>query len=82
MTLTKEEADRLEKGLEDRARRLDSRAIRTAGAAERRRGSTGAAGNVGGYNNFWLEPGDRVAVVKANGEARSSWIPPTARSRR
>jgi hypothetical protein len=35
-------------------------------------GSTGAAGNVGGYNNFWLDPGDRVAVV--NGEWRSSLI--------
>ena len=42
-------------------------------------GSTGAAGNVGGYNNFWVDPGDRVAVV--NGEYRSSLIvdPPNGR---
>ena len=35
-------------------------------------GSTGAAGNVGGYNNFWLDPGERVAVV--DGQRRSSLI--------
>ncbi len=33
-------------------------------------GSTGPAGGVGGYNNFWLDPGNRVAVV--NGVLRSS----------
>ena len=27
-------------------------------------GSTGAAGNVGGYNNFWIDAGERVAVVE------------------
>jgi hypothetical protein len=35
-------------------------------------GSTGAAGNVGGYNYFWLDAGDRIAIV--NGEYRSSLI--------
>ena len=42
-------------------------------------GSTGAAGNVGGYNYFWIDAGDRIAVV--NGEARSSLIvdPPDGR---
>jgi hypothetical protein len=35
-------------------------------------GSTGAAGNVGGYNYFWLDAGDRIAVV--NREHRSSLI--------
>jgi hypothetical protein len=35
-------------------------------------GSTGAYGNVGGYNYFWIDAGDRVAIV--NGEARSSLI--------
>ena len=28
--------------------------------------------NVGGYNTFWMDPGDRVA--KVDGEYRSSWI--------
>ncbi|MDH3205840.1 MAG: hypothetical protein OEO79_04470 [Gemmatimonadota bacterium] len=42
-------------------------------------GSTGAAGGVGGYNYFWIDAGDRVAVV--NGEYRSSLItnPPNGR---
>ena len=42
-------------------------------------GSTGAAGNVGGYNTFWLDPGRRYTVV--NGEARTSLVvdPPDGR---
>ena len=42
-------------------------------------GSTGAAGNVGGYNYFWIDAGDHIAVV--NGEHRSSLIvdPPDGR---
>lgn len=35
-------------------------------------GSTGAAGGVGGYNYFWIDAGDRVAVV--DGQPRSSLI--------
>ena len=35
-------------------------------------GSTGAAGGVGGYNYFWIDAGDRVAVF--DGEPRSSLI--------
>lgn len=35
-------------------------------------GSTGAAGNVGGYNNFWIDSGDKVVVI--NGERRASII--------
>ena len=35
-------------------------------------GSTGAAGNVGGYNYFWIDAGDHIAMV--NGERRSSLI--------
>src|SRR5215831_8124724 len=42
-------------------------------------GSTGAAGNVGGYNSFWLDPGSSYTVV--NGEHRTSIIvdPPDGR---
>jgi hypothetical protein len=42
-------------------------------------GSTGAAGGVGGYNYFWIDAGDRVAVV--DGEYQSSLItnPPNGR---
>ena len=35
-------------------------------------GSTGAAGNVGGYNTFWLDPGSAYTVV--NGQKRSSLV--------
>jgi hypothetical protein len=42
-------------------------------------GSTGAAGNVGGYNNFWIDRGDSTIVV--DGQRRTSLIidPPNGR---
>jgi len=42
-------------------------------------GSIGAAGNVGGYNSGWLDPGSALTVV--NGEKRSSIVvdPPDGR---
>src|ERR1700733_14517679 len=42
-------------------------------------GSVGAAGNVGGYNTGWLDPGSSYTVV--NGEKRSSIVvdPPNGR---
>jgi hypothetical protein len=42
-------------------------------------GSTGAAGNVGGYNNFWVDPGD--TYNKVDGQYRTSVIvdPPDGR---
>jgi hypothetical protein len=42
-------------------------------------GSTGAAGNVGGYNNFWLDQGDTWITI--NGERRASIVvdPPEGR---
>ena len=42
-------------------------------------GSTGAAGGVGGYNNFWLDAGSAYTVV--NGERRTSLVidPPDGR---
>ncbi len=42
-------------------------------------GSTGAAGGVGGYNNFWLDPGSRYTVV--DGQIRASIVvdPPDGR---
>ena len=42
-------------------------------------GSTGAAGGVGGYNYFWIDAGDRVAVY--DGEYRSSLIMQPANGR-
>jgi len=42
-------------------------------------GSVGAAGAVGGYNNFWLDPGTSYTIV--NGERRTSLVidPPDGR---
>jgi hypothetical protein len=42
-------------------------------------GSVGAAGGVGGYNNFWLDPGSSYTIV--NGERRTSLVidPPDGR---
>ena len=42
-------------------------------------GSTGAAGGVGGYNNFWLDAGSAYTIV--NGERRTSIVvdPPDGR---
>ena len=77
---TEQQVRRMEKGYADRVERLaqPSDPNRTA-PPQGGDGSTGAAGNVGGYNNFWIDPGDRVAVV--NGEYRSSLIvdPPSGR---
>jgi hypothetical protein len=80
LALSAEDAARLEKGVTDRIERLaqpsdPNRAAPPKGGD----GSTGAAGNVGGYNNFWIDSGTRVAVV--NGERRSSLVvdPPDGR---
>jgi len=42
-------------------------------------GSVGPAGNVGGYNTFWLDPGSHYTVI--NGQARASIVvdPPDGR---
>ncbi len=80
LVLSEEAAARMEKSVIDRRDRLNepSDPNRTA-PPQGGDGSTGAAGNVGGYNNFWLDPGDRVAVV--DGQRRSSLIidPPDGR---
>lgn len=80
LVLTEEQAARMERAVVERRERLNepsdpNRAAPPQGGD----GSTGAAGNVGGYNNFWLDPGERVAVV--DGQRRSSLIidPPDGR---
>ncbi len=80
LVLTKEQVARLEKVRSDSAnvlaRRSDpDRPAPPVGGD----GSTGAAGNVGGYNYFWIDAGDHIAIV--NGEHRASIIvdPPNGR---
>jgi hypothetical protein len=71
LVFTDEEAAKLEKQVADRKFRagLPSRGDRDAPPAGGD-GSTGAAGNVGGYNNFWIDNGTRYVTV--DGRKRSS----------
>src|SRR5262249_18443274 len=71
--MTKEDAARLEKVRADRVQRaaLPSDGNRKAPPIGGD-GSPGAAGNVGGYNNFWIDNGTAYVVV--NGEPRTSVI--------
>ena len=73
LALPKEQVEKREQAFRDRIARLseDSDPNRPA-PPKGGDGSTGAAGNVGGYNNFWIDPGDRIAVV--DGQYRSSLI--------
>src|SRR5215470_4863055 len=78
--LTDEEAAKLERDVAAR-NEVGGRAISADRAAPPKGGdgSTGAAGGVGGYNNFWLDAGTSYTLV--NGEKRSSIIidPPDGR---
>ena len=78
--LTAEEAAQLEKGVAA-AIVAGDRPISGTRAAPPKGGdgSVGAAGNVGGYNTFWLDPGKTYSIV--NGERRTSLIfdPPDGR---
>jgi hypothetical protein len=80
LVLTDEEAARLERQVADRKFRagLPSKGDREAPPVGGD-GSTGAAGNVGGYNNFWIDNGTRYVMV--DGRKRLSIIvdPPDGR---
>ena len=78
--LSAEEATKLErqraafKDIGDRAVSADRKAPPKGGD-----GSTGAAGGVGGYNSFWLDPGSSYTIV--DGQKRASLVvdPPDGR---
>ena len=78
--LTDEEAARLEKNNAARNER-ESKPLPVDRTAPPRGGdgSRGAFGNVGGYNNFWLDAGTTYTIV--NGEKRTSIVvdPPDGR---
>src|SRR5215831_14528094 len=78
--LTDEEAGKLERNVATQ-NELRGRAINGDRTAPPKGGdgSTGAAGGVGGYNNFWLDAGSSYTVV--NGEKRTSIVidPPDGR---
>ena len=79
-TLTREEVAKIERAVAaqvaagDRPLTGDRQAPPKGGD-----GSAGAAGNVGGYNSFWLDPGSTYTIV--NGEIRTSIVvdPPNGR---
>jgi len=80
LVLTEDEAKTLEKQVAARSANLNApidanRAAPPAGGD----GSPGPYGNVGGYNNFWLDPGTRYATV--DGQKRASLLidPPDGR---
>ena len=78
--LTPAQVERLEKIRADTAEQLSRQSDPDRKAPPKGGdGSTGAAGNVGGYNYFWIDAGDHMAIV--NGERRSSIIvdPPNGR---
>ena len=73
LVLTDEEAKKLEAQVADRSARADApidanRAAPPKGGD----GSPGPYGNVGGYNNFWLDPGSQYTVV--DGQKRASLL--------
>jgi hypothetical protein len=80
LVLTDEAAKKLEKQVADRTARdagpvaADRKAPPTGGD-----GSPGPYGNVGGYNNFWLDPGTQYTAI--DGQKRASLIvdPPDGR---
>jgi hypothetical protein len=80
LTMTGEQARRLEKAVADRKERAaePDRADRSAPPIGGD-GSTGAAGNVGGYNSFWVDNGSSFVTV--NGQKRTSIVvdPPNGR---
>jgi hypothetical protein len=80
LVLAKEEATTREKAAAERSARADApidanrKAPPTGGD-----GSPGPYGNVGGYNNFWLDPGTHYTVI--DGQPRASLLvdPPDGR---
>jgi hypothetical protein len=80
LTMTDAEALAAERAAKDRIQRLaqpsdGNRQAPPVGGD----GSTGAAGNVGGYNNFWIDAGD--SFNRVDGQLRTSLIvdPPDGR---
>jgi hypothetical protein len=80
LELTEAQVAQLEKGVADRIERLAQPSDPNRPAPPKGGdGSVGPAGNVGGYNNFWIDSGTRVARI--HGKPRSSLIvdPPDGR---
>ena len=71
--LSDEEAAKLEKAVIERNKALDQPIVGNRAAPPKGGdGSVGPAGNVGGYNNFWLDRGSRYSIV--DGQRRTSIV--------
>jgi hypothetical protein len=71
--LSDEEAAKLEKDVQSRNQALDQPIAGDRGAPPKGGdGSVGPAGNVGGYNNFWLDRGSQYSIV--DGQRRTSIV--------
>jgi hypothetical protein len=80
LVLTDEDAKKLEQQVADRNAKADAPVDGNRQAPPKGGdGSPGPYGNVGGYNNFWLDPGSRYTVV--DGRKRASLLvdPPDGR---
>jgi hypothetical protein len=80
LVLTEEQAEKLESQVAARNAKADApiEANRTA-PPKGGDGTPGAYGNVGGYNNFWLDPGSQYTII--DGQKRASLLvdPPDGR---
>src|SRR5437588_3052824 len=80
LVLTEEQAKKLEQQVAARKQQQDA-----AIAGDRKAppaggdGSVGAAGNVGGYNSFWIDSGSQYTVVDGNKRASLLIDPPDGR---
>jgi hypothetical protein len=80
LVLTDEQARKLEQGVADRNAKGDAPIDANRQAPPKGGdGTPGPYGNVGGYNNFWLDPGSRYTVI--DGQPRASLLidPPDGR---
>src|SRR4051794_38574259 len=80
LVLTDEEATKLEQQAADRSDTLAAAVDGNRGAPPKGGdGSPGPYGNVGGYNNFWLDPGSHYTAI--DGQKRASLVidPPDGR---
>ena len=80
LILTDEQAKKLEQQVADRNVRADAPIAADRSAPPKGGdGSPGPYGNVGGYNNFWLDPGSQYTMI--DGQKRASLVvdPPDGR---
>jgi hypothetical protein len=80
LVLTNEEAKKLEQSVADRSDKLNAAVDGNRAAPPKGGdGSPGPYGNVGGYNNFWLDPGSHYTTI--DGQKRASLVvdPPDGR---